>query len=68
LVAAAGAAADASSPEIKQIDEKIARGEAAVKEAADRATKLAAAAQPAERRTYVVSNVATLDIKEKPKE
>jgi hypothetical protein len=68
LVAAAGAAADASSPEIKQLDEQIARGDAAAKEAADRATKLATAAQSAERRTYVLSNVGTLHIKEKAKE
>jgi len=68
LIAAAGATADASTPEIKQLDETIARGEAATKEAAERVTKLVAAAQPADRRTYVVSNVATLHIKEKPKE
>jgi hypothetical protein len=68
LLAAAGAAADASSPEIKQLDDQIARGEVAVKEAADRAAKLAAAAQPAERRSYVVSNVGTLHVKEKLKE
>jgi hypothetical protein len=68
MVAAAGAAADASSPEIKQLDDKIARGDAAIKEATERATKLTAAAQPAERRSYVVSNVGTLQVKEKPKE
>ena len=68
LVAAAGAAADASSPEIMQLDDQIARGETATKEAADRTAKLTATAQPAERRSYVVSNVGTLHIKEKPKE
>jgi hypothetical protein len=68
LVAAAGTAADASSAEIKQLDEQIARGDVAAKEAADRATKLSAASQPAERRAYVVSNVGTLHIKEKAKE
>ena len=64
LVAAAGAAADASSPEIKQLDEQIARGEAALKEATERATKLTAAAKPAERR-LVVSNVGTLHVTRK---
>jgi hypothetical protein len=68
LVAAAGAAVDASSPEIKRLDDQIARGEAALKEATDRATKVAAAAQPADRRTYIVSNVGTLHVKETPKE
>jgi hypothetical protein len=63
LVAAAGAAPDASSPEIQQLDEKIGRGETALKEATERATKLAAAAQPVERRAYVVSNVVTLHVK-----
>jgi hypothetical protein len=68
LVAAAGAAADAKSPEIKQLDERLARGEAALKEATERATKLAAAAKPSERRTYVVSNMGTLRVTEKPKQ
>jgi hypothetical protein len=68
LVAATGAAADASSPEIKQLDELISRGDVALKEVTERATKLTAAAQPAERRTYVVSNVGTLQIQEKAKE
>jgi hypothetical protein len=68
LIAGAGAAAAASSPEIKQLDEQIVRGDAAAKEVGERAARLAAAAQPAERRTYVVSNVATLHVKEKPKE
>ncbi len=68
LVAAAGAAAEAGSPEIKQLDERIGRGEAALKEATERATKLAAAAQPAERQCYVVSNVGTLRVLEKAKE
>jgi hypothetical protein len=67
-VAAAGTGADATSPEIKQLDERIAKGDAALKEATDRATKLAAAAQPAERLCYVVSNVATLRVVEKAKE
>jgi hypothetical protein len=64
LVAAAGAAPDASSPEIKQLDEQITRGELALRAATDRATQLAAAAQPAERRAYVVSNVGTLHVRE----
>ena len=68
MVAAAGAALDASSPEIKQLDEQIARGETALKEASERATKLAAAAQPTERRAYVVSNLGTLHVKETPKQ
>lgn len=68
MVAAAGAAPDASSPEIKQLDEQIARGEVALKEATERATKLATAAQPAERRAYVVSNIGTLHVKEIPKQ
>jgi hypothetical protein len=59
---------DASSPEIKQLDEQIARGETALKEVTERATKLTAAAQPAERRAYVVSNVGTLKINEKAKQ
>jgi hypothetical protein len=67
LVAAAGATADASSPEIKQLDDQIARGEVAVTEVTERSTKLAAAAQPTERRSYVVSNVGTLHVKEKTK-
>jgi hypothetical protein len=68
LVVAAGAAASADSPQIKQLDECIGRGEMVLKEAAERATKLAAAAQPAERQCYVVSNVATLRVTEKAKE
>lgn len=62
------AAADASSPAVKQLDDRIARGEAALKEATERATKLAAAAQPAERQCDVVSNAVTLRIIEKAKE
>jgi hypothetical protein len=68
LVAAAGAAPGASSPEIKQLDEQIARGELALKAATDRAAQLGAAAQPAERRAYVVSNVGTLHVKENAKQ
>lgn len=60
--ATAGATADASAPEVKQLDERIGRGEAALKEATERAAKLAAAAQPAERLSYVVSNVGTLRV------
>jgi hypothetical protein len=67
-VAAGGATAETGSPEIKQLDERIGRGEAALKEATERATKLAAAAQPAERQCYVVSNVGTLRVIEKAKE
>jgi hypothetical protein len=67
LVAAAGATADAKSPEIKQLDEQLARGDAALKAATDRASKLAAAAKPAERRSYVVSNVGALRVLEKTK-
>jgi hypothetical protein len=68
LVAAAGAAPDASSPEINRLDEQIARGETVVKATTDRATQLAASAQPAERRAYVVSNVGTLHVKENAKQ
>jgi hypothetical protein len=67
LVAAAGAAADASSPEVKQLNEQLARGDAALKEATDRASELAAAAKPADRRSYVVTNVGTLRVLEKAK-
>ena len=68
LIAAAGAASAANSPEIKQLDEQLARGDAALKEATERATKLAAAAKPAERRSCVVSNVGTLHVLEKAKQ
>jgi hypothetical protein len=68
LVAAAAAAANGMSPEITQLDERIGRGEAALKEATERAAKLATAANPAERRCYVVSNIATLRVTEKAKE
>lgn len=61
-VAAAGATADVAAPEVKQLDERIGRGEAALKEATERAAKLAAVAQPAERLTYVVSTVGTLRV------
>ena len=67
-VRGAGAAAETGSPEIKQLDERIGRGEAALKEATERATKLAAAAQPAERQCYVVSNVGTLRVIDKAKQ
>jgi hypothetical protein len=68
LAATAGTAPDASSPEIKQLDERIGRGEAALKEATDRAAKLDAAAKPAEKRCYVVSNVGALRVTEKAKQ
>ncbi|MEX2172166.1 MAG: PPC domain-containing protein [Pirellulales bacterium] len=68
LVTAAGAAPDATSPEIKQIDDRLARGEAALKEATERAAALTAAAQPTERQCEVVSNVGTLSVIEKAKE
>lgn len=63
-----GTAADANSPEVKQLDDRIGRGEAALKEATERAAKLTTAAQPAERLCLVLSNLGTLRVKEKAKE
>lgn len=67
LVAAAGKGASAETPEAKSLGERIMRGEAALKEVAERVVKLTAAAQPAERQCDVVASMATLHVVEKAK-
>jgi hypothetical protein len=68
LVVATGNGAAAESPEVKQLADRIARGEAALKEATERAAKLAAAAQPAERQCDVFTSIATLHVIKKAKQ
>lgn len=67
LVAAAGKGAAVETPETKSLGERIVRGEAALKEATERATNFTAAAQPAERQCDVFTSVATLHVVEKAK-
>lgn len=68
LVAATGSGAAAESPEVKQLVDQIVRGEAALKEATERAAKLAAAAPPTERQCDVFTSMATLHVIEKAKQ
>jgi len=68
LVVATGNGAAAESPEVKQLADRIVRGEAALKEATERAAKLAAAAQPAERQCDVFTSIATLHVIKKAKQ
>lgn len=67
LVAAAGGGTAPQSPEIKMLNDRIARGETVLKEATDRAAKLSVAAQPTERQCDVVTSVATLHVVAKAK-
>lgn len=68
LVVATGTGAATESPEVKQLADRIVRGDAALKEATERAAKLAAAAQPAERQCDVFTSVATLHVIKKAKQ
>ena len=63
-----GTAQRTESPEVKQLADRIVRGEAALKEATERAAKLAAAAQPAERQCDVFTSIATLHVIKKAKQ
>lgn len=68
LVAATGGGAAAESPEIKQLADRVVRGEAALKEATEREAKLTAASQPAERQCDVFTSIATLHVIKKVKQ
>jgi hypothetical protein len=68
LAAATGKSAADDSPEVKQLADRIVRGEAALKEATERAAKLTAAAQPTERQCDLFTSTATLHVIKKAKQ